>query len=340
MKDILDDVFQMPQIDEYTYGVDRNYSFYLFKNQEREHNNLMRDLINMFAISSPIVDSFMKKLKNGEILEVVFSEEAIRKMKSGEWKIVDAKDKDGFFRALVKDRDGKIVEHGLLKKNEIPKGINIGQLACAMQGMAIQQQLKELSEQLENITCLMKDVVVGQQNDRIALFYSASNKYREALAIGDINLKGQLKIEAISSLNDSIEKIKQDTIYRIGVICNEYDEKRGIYKKLKIVEEHIPTVKKNLQIIHNSMALKTAIYCNEGEYGAAVQSLLAYKNFIISSLSKDKIKILYYADSNDEKLEGFWMDKSSVLPNKIDVICNQIQNMNSYSLEYKKEMVG
>ena len=121
MKDILDDVFQMPQIDEYTYGVDRNYSFYLFKNQEREHNNLMRDLINMFAISSPIVDSFMKKLKNGEILEVVFSEEAIRKMKSGEWKIVDAKDKDGFFRALVKDRDGKIVEHG---KRNICRRIN------------------------------------------------------------------------------------------------------------------------------------------------------------------------------------------------------------------------
>ena len=60
----------------------------------------------------------------------------------------------------------------LVLSEEIVKGVDPGRLASAMQGMAIQEQLQEVVEQLEDMSASMEEILIGQHNDRLALYYS------------------------------------------------------------------------------------------------------------------------------------------------------------------------
>ena len=326
--------FCFPEIDEFTYGSGR-FVTNVFRDAEEKRKNEAKNFVVKFLSASPIGVILFEGLKQNEVVQIVLSEEAKMNIKNKVWNWADAKDHDGFFRALVKDDKGKIREQALLKKENVPQGIDMTQMAMAMQGMAIQQQLSDISEKLDMVFDAINDVRAGQNNDRLGLYYSAENLFREAQKINDSNRREQITIAALSNLSTSIEQIKQTTFYEIGKVSENYDLKNHKFKRV-IKQEEITEIKRNFQVLHKAITLKVAIYCYTGEYNAAVYTLLEYKNFLRLSLSDKNSEALYYSDSQEKSLQGFWNIKQNKYPKQIDLICENIKNIDNYYIEYQR----
>ena len=326
--------FSFPDIDEFTYGSSR-YVNNLFRDAEKKRKDEAKTLIEKLVGAAPVGFIIFEGLKKNEIIQLVLSDEAKKNLKNHKWNWMDAKDKDGFFRAVIKDENGKIREQAKLKKENLPQGIDMTQMAMAMQGMAIQQQLSDISEKLDVLFDSVSDVLAGQHNDRLGLYYSAENMFRESLKICDSSRKEQIMIAAISNLSTSIEQIKQTTIYEIGKINSNYDSKTHKFKKT-VKQEDITEVKRNFQVLHKAIALKVAIYCYSAEYNAAVYTLLEYKNFLNVAFSSGKWEALYYSDSQEKSLQGFWNIQQNKYPAQIDLICQNIRNYDNYFIECKR----
>lgn len=325
--------FSFPQIDEFTVGAGSYLSDVINEAESKKNNNIKKIFKNLIA-SSPILASLYEGLKTNERVIIEISEEAQRKIDSGEWTWANAKDKDGFFRAFIRDDKG-IVEQALLKKEDVCNGINVGQMAMAMQAMAVQKQLTDISEKLDVIFDVVNDIKAGQQNDRLGLYYSAEFMYREALKVNDVTLRKQMIVEALSNLENSIEQIKQATIHDIHKIRIMYSPEKQSFKG-KINQEDILEIKKNFQVIHKAVALKTAIYCNCGEINAAVVSLMEYRSFLMNSLNQKRGEALYYADESELSIKGFWDIRENKYPEQIATICQNVQDYSLYRIECAK----
>lgn len=325
--------FNFSKIDEFTAGAENYIARVINDAEEKKKGNINR-IINNLISASPLFASLYEGLKTNERVIIEVSDEAKRKLASGEWKWANAKDKDGFFRAIIRDDKG-IVEQALLKKEDVCNGVNVGQMANAMQAMAVQKQLTDISEKLDVIFDGINDLKMGQQNDRLGLYYSAEFMYREALKVNDPILQKNMIAQAVSNLGISVEQIKQTTLYDIHKIRKMYSPERQSFNG-KIKQEDVLEIKKNFQIIHKAVALKTAIFCNSGELNAAICALLEYRDFLIASLNDKRGEALYYADINEKSLLGFWDVRKNQYPAQIEEICKKAQDFNLYRIEYKK----
>lgn len=330
--------FSVPNFSEFAYGGSGLDN--MFKMADNKRKESAMGVIQMLMASSPAFATIIEGLGKNEIVQLVISDKAKAMLASGKWEWAKAKDVDGFFRAIIKDvKTGEIKENPLVSKEMIMNGVNMGQMAIAMQGMAIQQQLMEISEKLDEILGKLNDVIAGQVNDRVGLFNSAEYMYREAQMIKDPDIKKQLTYNALSNLSVAIEQIKLNANYNISKIADNYDDKNVKFKK-SIKDEDVFEIKKEFCLIHRATALKVAMYCNEGEYNAAVYSLLEYKDFLEKSLAGKRRNAMYYADRSQKTIEGFWKDRSMDFPKKIDKICNDIKNYDLYYIEYSKKGVA
>lgn len=319
------------------YGQEGRIVAGIFKNSDDKIKDIAKSKFAEMMVAFPILAEIVTGLKENETVKIVLSDKAKKMIKEGKWSFAKVKDHGDLFRAIIKDKNGNIVEHAKLVMEDGVKSIDPVQLAFAMQAMAIQTQLKDISESLEILSDKLSSVIAGQQNDRIALFYSAEALYREAIISNNPIMKQQMIVEALSTLTNSIESLTQTTLYNVHKIVDNYDLKKNVFKKDKINEELFPDVKMSYMVIHNAYALKTAIYCNEQEYGSAMQTLKSYKSFLEQSLSNGNGDILYYADKKENSLEGFWQKRQNVLPEKIDDICNTyILGVDKFALTYMK----
>lgn len=330
MKDIMAyDMDFFPDVTEFVYENDKkNYLKESFevaeKKREESTNNIMGKLIHaIFA-----TDIISKSLENSTV-KVVLSDEAKTNLRNGTWKWMNAKDKDYFFRAIVVDKKGQTQEHALLKKDCL-KGIDVGQIAVAMQGMAIQKQLTQISEQMIELTFGIDDLKAGQINDRVGLYYSAEFLYREAIRTNNSEMRNQMIVESLSVLNTAIEQIKQTTLQNLKKIDDKYKAThyRGVSPEM--LDSQVNEIKNGFQVIHKAEALKTAIYCNCGEYKTAVYSLLGYKDFLVKSLEGSYKNAISYADRNYK--DNFWEQRVKEFPDNIDKICKDL-NYDNYYIE-------
>ncbi len=329
--------FNFSKIDEFTAGTD-NYITNVISEVEDKKKGNIKKIINNLASASPLFAALYEGLKTNERVIIEISDEAKRKLASGEWSWANAKDNDGFFRAFIRDDKG-IVEQALLKKEDVCNGVNVGQMAMAMQAMAIQKQLTDISEKLDVIFDGINDLKMGQQNDRLGLYYSAEFMYREALKVNDPILQKSMIAQALSNLGISLEQIKQTTLYDIHKIRTKYSPESQTFKG-QIKQEDILEIKKNFQVIHKAVALKTAIFCNSGELNSAICALLEYRDFLIASLNQKRGEALYYADLNEKSLLGFWDVRKNQYPAQIEKICQNAQDLNLYRIEYAKGEVA
>ena len=329
--------FNFPVIDEYTSGAG-SYLSDVINDTDGKNKKKVQKILNNLVAAAPAFAALYEGLKKHESVIIEISEEARRKLATGEWTWANAKDKDGFFRAFIRDDKG-IVEQALLKKKDICNGVNVGQMAMAMQAMAVQKQLSDISEKLDVIFDGINDLKIGQQNDRLGMYYSAEFLYREALKTNDPILQKNIIAQALSNLSVSVEQIKQTTIYEIHKIRLKYSPQKQTFKG-QIKQEDILEIKKNLQVIHKAVALKTAIYSNCGEINSAICSLLEYRDFLVTALSQKRGEALYYADINEKSLQGFWDERKNKYPEQILKICKDAQDYSLFRIEFQKGEVA
>ena len=103
-----------------------------------------------------------KSTQKGVRYVVDTSEEMLKKLESGELKLEITK--AGKMTAQIKNGN-KFGEKLPIKREAFRKGIDVGEMANALQMQALQDQLQDVADQIALIDCSVKDVLQGQQND-------------------------------------------------------------------------------------------------------------------------------------------------------------------------------
>lgn len=326
--------FSFPDVTEFTYGTSKKALQKAFDSAEYNRKTRTNHIFECLMVASPAFAALLEGLKTNEVVRIIISDEARANLMSGKWSWINAKDQAGFFRAIIKDENGKMVEQALLGNENIAQGVNIGQMAVAMQGMAIQKELMDISEKLDLLLVKADEILAGQHNDRLGLYYAAEFLYQEALKVNNVTLREQMIAESLSLLSSAIEQIKQTTIYELSKVASMYNPDRQSFRR-SVDENTVSSIKSSFQVIHKAVGLKTAIYCCNGEYTAATCSLLEYREFLMKSLEGHNGEAIYYADRKEKSLAGFWNIRKNEIPLKIENICRNLKNYDNYYIEYK-----
>lgn len=307
----------------------------VFAQKSDELLNTGKTILEKIIAASPVIAELAKKLEKTEKLKLSFSDEVLQKLKDGTYRLMKEKD-SGIFKAVAVGPGG-IKELGNISIEQIPREIDLTQLSNAMQGMAINEKLQEISEKLEEMSKTIEGVIRGQHNDRLAMYYSGESLYREALVCIDKNMRIQLEASAIKALSDSVAALKVTLMSDIKELCEHFDfEKQRFDKKIKVekIHEKVELINSAFSAIHDSTALKSAIYYKEGEYGAVTVTLSEYKRFLQETLDDERANILYFADENEKKyLSGVWDMRKNHLPEEIEEVKNRLSSPKEFFIE-------
>lgn len=265
-------------------------------------------------------------------LVVDVPDETLKGIRDGSIKLV--KEKGQFFAQLRKD--GKYGEKLPIKEEAYNDGPSSFDMSVTMQLAAIQESLYIISNQIQLIDQGVRDIINGQQNDRIGLYYSGAAMFIESLSVTDEKMKRELISQSLKSLTDAIFQLtltmKTDIQYLNNKCYEEYKKMR-----IKLINEKMNSISQCYGFIHQSFLLKSAIYNYLGEIVSSAIVLEEYSKFIKQNITCNA-NLLAQCDIDDK---GTDRDKWKLLAKlELDVskVAKQLKNPEDVVyLEVKKE---
>ena len=100
--------------------------------------------------------------------------------------------------AQIREANGHYGSKLPIKKDVFAKGIDPIQMANALQ-----DQVQHIANQIAVIDHSVREVIQGQQNDRIALYYSGLTLYLEARNVNDPEMKKALTAQSLRALSEA-----------------------------------------------------------------------------------------------------------------------------------------
>ena len=198
-----------------------------------------------------------------------------------------------------------------IKRETFARGNDPVQMANAMQMRAIQEQMQEISCQIESIDHSVREVIQGQQNDRIALYYSGVALYLEACKVNDQEMRKALIAQALRGLSESTFQLTlkiQDDIKFLSDKKYDNDKKH----RADTIRERMQSIEQSFSFIHQASMLRAAIYCKEGELQAMSSVLSEYSHFIGGTIAPNA-QLLAECDKNDSGTErGTWKSRKNL----------------------------
>lgn len=281
-----------------------------------EKSTTIQDVIN----AAPVLKEFISGIEKGQKLVLDISKETMNKIQNGDLKVMQTK--EGVLKAEICDPNGVIKQHMNLKYEDFCNVPNPASLANMAQMMEMKQQLQVVIEQLETLSMAVQSVLVGQQNDRIALYKSGEQLYLEAKATKNSLMQQQLIVAALKSLEDArmqmIENIKTEITTIIA-----YD-KRSIKLKSKELNERLDRINLTFDVINRASFLKAGIYFEQEETEAMMLSLEQYSLFLSEQINKN-IKVLNDYDRSDKYIEGKWYERAIRIPQTINSLADKYE---------------
>lgn len=225
---------------------------------------------------------------------------------------------NGKMYAQIRESDGHYGEKVPIKREEFSQGIDPVQMANAMQLRALQTQVEEMQDCITLIDLNVKDVVRGQQNDRLALYQSGLELFLEARNVSDEALKSQLTSQAIRALSDASSQLSLQLQFDVDWLRNKsYKEAKG--KNRELILRRMSQISQGFEGIHQSYILRAAIYGETGEYAATVSALEGYSRFIDSAIVANA-GFLAECDPVDNGTEqGVWRKRARLSLNMGDL---------------------
>lgn len=239
-----------------------------------------------------------------EIKYVVDMDNEIKEaLKNGEIKF-DVNKKTGEVYAQLRKKNGHYGKK-LSIKEEIDEDVEADDIGIALQMQAIEEKLANIINVLEEIGESVVEVLQGQQNDRIGLYYSGQNLYMESKNISDKTFKSYVLAHCLKTLSDAsaqmVQNIKMDIQY---LVDKKYKCKKD--KSIQIIDDKMIDINKSFEIIHRAFVLRAAIYYEQGELDAMLRVLDSYGSFLEKVIVPVTPKLTEY-DANDMLLrEGVW----------------------------------
>ncbi len=246
--------------------------------------------------------------KRGYRLVVDASGEMLAKIDDGSIKLTT--DKFGNTYAQINNA-GKFGKKLPIKREDIAGDINPVDAANSLQLKAIQNQLEDLASQISVIDTRVKEVLQGQQNDRIALYESGMSLYLEAREIDDDQLRRLLVSQSQRALSDSVAQLSLEMKSAIAYLeAGEYNKHKK--KRQELISEKMDSINRCFPAIHQASISKAAIYCEQGENRAMLSSLKSYSKLIEATIGRSA-GLLAECDASDDGTDrGVWRSRAKL----------------------------
>ncbi len=180
--------------------------------------------------------------------------------------------------AQLRDENGHFGKRLPIKEELIEQGVSVEAVELALQMDVIRDQLKEIISALSSIEGRVTEVLQGQQNDRLGLFYSGLSLYIEARSINDSVLRKQITGQALKSLSDANSQMIQELRTSVEyLITEQYKKSKKITDK---IDEQLSIIHQCYDIVYRASFLKAAIYHENGEVSAMLTAIDEYGRFV------------------------------------------------------------
>lgn len=275
--------------------------------------NIAESVYRSVSKSSPIVAQVHKATKKGYKYVVDATESTLDAIESGKIKLTT--ENSGKMFAQIREANGHYGSKLPIKKEVFAKGIDPIQMANALQMKALQEQVQQIADQIAIIDHSVREVIQGQQNDRIGLYYSGLTLYLEARNVNDPEMKRALIAQSLRALSEARFQLGLTMQSDIKYLADgDYKIAKG--KSVELIDKRIDSINQSFVFIHQATMLRAGIYCNEGELSAMSTVLNEYSYFIDSTIAKNA-GILAQCDRTDTGTDkGVWKTRAKL---KLDV---------------------
>lgn len=270
-----------------------------------EAENTAKEIYNKVVSWAP-AGAQLKQIKKTAHYVVDMSEETMKAIEEGTIKLSTNKKGEIFAQLMNENHFGDKLP---IKKEDLVTGLNPATMAMAMQMKAMQDQLAALTEQIGQIDRNVKDVLQGQQNDRIAQYYTGAALYAEATCLGDNDMRRALIAQAMQALSDASFKLRLNMKADIQYLASkEYKDAKK--QRTRLIDERMNRINQEFAYIHQAALLKAAIYCNEKEYAAMSEVLDEYSHFIKINVASNAEMLAQCDVSDNSATKGAWATRA------------------------------
>lgn len=254
-------------------------------------DEIYKEVINAIPAVDQLIASTNKRVRY--VVDV--SDDIIKDIKTGVIKL--SKENGGKCYAQLRRANGQY-DKKLPIKEELFNNMSPIQMANVLQLAALQNEIENIERDLKTIDSSIKDVLNGQQNDRISLYYSGKALYQEAMFIEDDKLRAELVAQSLRALADATFQVKMNMDNDIRfLVTGEYKKSTG--RRKEEIDRRMQSINQAFLVIHDASLMRAGIYCNENQMPAAVNVLKEYGTFINNTIVKNA-RTLKECDINDE----------------------------------------
>lgn len=316
----------------------QNFDFLSIFDSQFSIDDFQREIENGKPGNNQILDKARKAVKNAYSeddekfhYEVIMSDEMKDAIESGEIQLV--KGKDGLLYAQLRGEKGHFGKPLPIEKQLEKQGVTLEQLQIALQMETIINQLETMVASLKSIEGRVTQVIQGQHNDRIGLFYSGLSLYAESKDMEDKQLKKYVQAQALKALSDSNSQVIQEIRTCIEYLVNE--KYKNSNDAMNEISERLSSISKCFDVVYRATFLKAAIYYENGEIPSMLTTIDEYGRFV-EKLIVPYAGVLSELDQNDRFIEkGTWGTIANTLS-----ICGELREKLSTQDIYYLNMKG
>lgn len=268
-----------------------------------------KDIYKSVIKQAPALAQIRQATQKGFRLVVDAEDDMLKAIESGAVKL--SVEKSGKMMAQIRDANGHYGEKLSIKKEYFRKGIDSAQMANALQMQALQEQLSQITEQIQVINHSVVRVLEGQQNDRIAQYYSGLALYAESRLVTDADMQKALVAQSLKALTEATFELTLTMQSDIRHLANR-NGKHVKGKRIEYIDEHMQSVNQCFAFIHQAALLRAGIYCNEGELSAMIAVLDEYSRFIETTVGESAALLAQCDVSDDGTNEGIWNSRAQL----------------------------
>ena len=296
---------------------DNTYPIFLLSNGLKAKLNeaqiVAQDIYKAIIKQAPALAQIWQATQKGFRLVVDVGDDMLKAIESGAVKL--SVEKSGKMMAQIRDANGNYGERLPIKEEYFRKGIDLAQMANALQMQALQDQLSQITDQIQVINHSVVRILEGQQNDRIAQYYSGLALYAESRLVTDSAMQKSLVAQSLKALTEATFELTLTMQSDIKHLANR-DGKHVKGKRIEYIDEHMQSVNQCFAFIHQAALLRAGIYCNEGELSAMTAVLDQYSKFIETTVGENAALLTQCDVSDDGTTEGIWNSRAQL---KLDV---------------------
>lgn len=253
-------------------------------------------------------------------------------VEAGAIKLVE---ENGKIFAQLRDAKGKYGDKLPIHEETLKSsGVNSSQFVNSLQMMAMQKQLESLMVEVKEISSAVESIYIGQQNDRIASYFTGLFLYSEAQNTIDETFKKLLLAQSLKSFSDCSCKLTLEMQENIKYLKQHKYEKH-IFTAKESIEKRISTIQQCFAFTHQSYLMKSALYLEMGEPQAMIKALEEYGGFIKNNVVENAKLLKDYDLSDDGTDTGLWSNRAKLL-SSINEVSNSLNSSKEYLLTMKE----